>query len=101
VWYSVNGKQKSMQLMTPQAVIIKNIIQRAVHLAVKNGVQMAPVERKNKNKGGFSVAGKALNRVGDTGGSRFDEIRKQRVDAAKTAKNSANIQDNAVVVNED
>jgi hypothetical protein len=91
-----------MVLMTPQAGIIENVVARAVHLAVKNGVELLPMPAEIKKKnGGFAAAGKVLNRVGDSGGSRFDEMRKRRVQEANKAILAQNVNDNVIVINED
>lgn len=84
--------------MTPQAGIIENVVERATHLIQKSGQELNPVQIKSKNNKKLAAAGKVLQKVGDSGGKRFDDIRKQRADKAKSAILPDNIQANTVVV---
>jgi hypothetical protein len=86
--------------MTPQASIIENVVKRAVHLAVKSGVNMSDMTPKSMSRG-LNRAGKILSTVGNSGGNRFDAIRKKRVENAKSAILASNVLDNAAIMYEE
>lgn len=88
IWYTKNGKQKTLDVFTPQSGIIENIIERALHIAGKRGALPAAFTAKNnKIVAGLGKLAQKASEVSMSGGAtRFDQARQKRQENAMQFK---------------
>jgi len=101
IWYKdgTNGKRKNVNIKTPQAAIIENVVKRAVHLLQKRGEEFTPVDIDIGKK--KAIAG-ILERGIQTGASkRFEDIRTKRGKTASMLKVGDNLVEGIGIVVED
>lgn len=96
IWYKdkKSGKAKHLVIKTPQALLIENVVERAIYLLKKRGQALLPIEVQERKKVKVSIKSNA-------GAKRFEDIRNKRESAALAVTGNKAVKDGVLIVAEE